>query len=498
MSGATSMLGGMRPGTAAQAVAMSLGVFVLSTASPLPWITDRWPSWAVMPVFWSSLVCIVVFWLQKQIHHHHAGKAGSKRQDDDDDDDEERPADFKAFQIQWLGVYLVTMLADWLQGTHMYTLYTSYQQPAGVLFGIGFTSSAVFGTFLGLFVDRYGRKLGCIVFCVLELVINWLEHMNDFRLLSLGRILGGLSTSLLFTAFESWMVSEHRKRGYKEKWIAETFAIAQMGNGFMAVLAGVVAQVSADALGDIGPFQVAIALTGVALALVLTWEENYGGEKGEDGEISGANLLWDSIKCIANDRKVLLLGLIQSFFEGAMYTFVINWVPTLALSVPGGKEGVMDFARFGPGQGWIFSAMMISISIGGELFSGLLKVTTVERGSVVVFFLASVSMVVPMITSDFYTVLTSFLVLEACVGAFFGCMATMRSHFLPDSLQASVMNIFRVPLNVLVVTGARLTDTLSPSEVFAVITAWFLLSALLQLMLVASVDSTKKSAKKNA
>jgi hypothetical protein len=32
-------------------------------------------------------------------------------------------------------------------------------------------------------------------------------------------------------------------------------------------------------------------------------------------------------------------------------------------------------------------------------------------------------------------VLTSFLVLEVCVGAFFGSMSTMRSHFLPDSLQ---------------------------------------------------------------
>jgi len=42
------------------------------------------------------------------------------------------------------------MLADWLQGTHMYTLYSSYNQPVGLLFGIGFTSSAVFGTFLGL------------------------------------------------------------------------------------------------------------------------------------------------------------------------------------------------------------------------------------------------------------------------------------------------------------------------------------------------------------
>jgi hypothetical protein len=32
--------------------------------------------------------------------------------------------------------------------------------------------------------------------------------------------------------------------------------VAQMGNGFMAVIAGIVSQLSADYLGDIGPFQV--------------------------------------------------------------------------------------------------------------------------------------------------------------------------------------------------------------------------------------------------
>lgn len=41
-----------------------------------------------------------------------------------------------------------------IAGTHMYTLYSSYNQPVGLLFGIGFTSSAIFGTFLGLIVDR--------------------------------------------------------------------------------------------------------------------------------------------------------------------------------------------------------------------------------------------------------------------------------------------------------------------------------------------------------
>ena len=40
-----------------------------------------------------------------------------------------------------------------------------------------------------------------------------MEHVPSMRLLLLGRVLGGMSTSLLFSAFESWMVSEHRYGG---------------------------------------------------------------------------------------------------------------------------------------------------------------------------------------------------------------------------------------------------------------------------------------------
>ena len=47
----------------------------------------------------------------------------------------------------------------------------------------------------------------------------------------------------------------------------------------MAILAGIVAQVLEDYLGHIGPFQGAIALTVLALVLVLQWNENYGEEK---------------------------------------------------------------------------------------------------------------------------------------------------------------------------------------------------------------------------
>ena len=69
----------------------------------------------------------------------------------------------------------------------------------------------------------------------------------------LGRVLGGISTSLLFSAFESWMVTEHRRRGFPESLLASTFSYAQVGNGLLAVAAALAAALAASALESTPP-----------------------------------------------------------------------------------------------------------------------------------------------------------------------------------------------------------------------------------------------------
>ena len=59
---------------------------------------------------------------------------------------------------------------------------------------------------------------------MLEIAINWLELYKSFEILLLGRVLGGISTNLLFSAFESWMATEHRKKGFPEEWMARTYS----------------------------------------------------------------------------------------------------------------------------------------------------------------------------------------------------------------------------------------------------------------------------------
>ena len=65
------------------------------------------------------------------------------------------------------------------------------------------------------------------------------KHVNNFWVLAGGRLLCGVSTSLLFSAFESWLVAEHFKRGFHADWLGNTFSQAVfLGNGLIAIVAG--------------------------------------------------------------------------------------------------------------------------------------------------------------------------------------------------------------------------------------------------------------------
>ena len=60
-------------------------------------------------------------------------------------------------------------------------------------------------------VVRRGRKRACITYCITYILSCITKHSPQYRILMIGRVLGGIATSLLFSAFESWLVAEHNK-----------------------------------------------------------------------------------------------------------------------------------------------------------------------------------------------------------------------------------------------------------------------------------------------
>ena len=235
---------------------------------------------------------------------------------------------FEAFQKNYLIIFLLAMFSDWLQGPYVYELYVSYgfdQQAIAELFVCGFGSSMVVGTMVGGLADKLGRKNMCILYCLCYIAACTTKLFPTYWILMIGRFLSGIATSLLFSVFESWMVCEHQKQGFDSSLLGDTFAYATFGNGLVAVVAGLVANYFAASYGFVAPFVVAMMpLSLVALLVYFTWSENYGNA---DSDFTSS--LSKGFSLVVSDSRIAALGMGQSLFEGAMYTFVFMWTPAL-------------------------------------------------------------------------------------------------------------------------------------------------------------------------
>jgi len=82
-----------------------------------------------------------------------------------------------------------------------------------------------------------------LLYCAVYILSCLAKHVKNFLALTLGRILAGIATSLLYSVFESWLVCEHGKRGFADDVLGDIFSTAIFGNSVCAIVAGFVAQV---------------------------------------------------------------------------------------------------------------------------------------------------------------------------------------------------------------------------------------------------------------
>ena len=161
--------------------------------------------------------------------------------------------------------------------------------------------------------------------------------------------------------------------------------------------------------------------------------------------------------------------------------------------------------------GCVFSALMMAITIGGIIFQPLenffaTKITSKSRApelsATFAYVMASMSMSVPAIclccapaSTCFEKILISFVVIEFCVGLSSPIAGTLRAKYVPDAYQGAIMNIFRLPLNIVVVSGTYATDVYDQYQVFGIVSALFLSAAALQSTLALGNKDEKKQVK---
>jgi MFS family permease len=157
-------------------------------------------------------------------------------------------AALRSLQWRYLPAWLCFKAADWMQGSYFHEVYSSMVDPAtgaplsqraiSALFLAGFVSSAVVGTAAGSLVDSYGRRAGCLAFSVVYSASALSVLASELPLLAAGRLLGGVATSLLMSAPEAWLCSEHARLGLPPSTLGGLFGWAYFADSIVAILAG--------------------------------------------------------------------------------------------------------------------------------------------------------------------------------------------------------------------------------------------------------------------
>ena len=426
---------------------------------------------------------------------------------------------FSAFRINYLIVHIAIMLADGLQGTHLYVLYEGYGYSVASLYCLGFLTGAVTSPFIGPFVDKIGRKKAAMLYCSLEMFINWLEQFPYFYGLIVSRVIGGITTNLLFSVFESWLVTEHRRRGYAEEKLETILRDSVILSNLAAIASGFLAEFLAVKFGPVGPFEGAVTCTAIALVLVSTmWRENYGSDV--PGVQSVRGYMASAFETIVTDTNISRIGLIQGLTEGSLQTFVFLWSPALARFAANAPSNVLGLDGNGePAYGLIFGAFMAcgvagglsepyvrqvatylvrdhdrraglrrrdTIIIDGE---GEVKPAAVEFLATGVYLACAGLLMVPyLVPADgeysFSISLLSFLVYEFMVGLYMPCEGVIRSIYMPTSSVCSVMTMLRVIVNIAVALGVISTNYVPFTTAFAAISTLMVISAGIQLSMV--------------
>ncbi|XP_008317112.1 molybdate-anion transporter [Cynoglossus semilaevis] len=378
---------------------------------------------------------------------------------------------FRRFQTIFLRAYLLALWADWLQGPYLYKLYRHYsflESQIAILYVCGLAACVLFAPFSSWLPQVLGRRPTCLLFCLCYSACCLTKLSTDYFVLIVGRVLGGISTSLLATTFEGWYVHRHVDvHDFPKEWIPVTFTKAATWNHGLAVGAGLVANLLAEwlHLGPVAPFLLAVPCLLCCAWVVLTdWgkEEAEGIPQGDkQAPINAPNggvthlsakarfsrSCYEGLRCLLSDKRVMLLGGVQALFESVLYIFVFLWTPVLD---PHGSP-----------LGIVFSCFMAA-SMAGSLLYRLATSTRYHLQPSHVLCLSVLMAFFSFFMLTFSTVpgqprphesFLAFLLLELACGLYFPALSFLQGRIIPEEKRASVLAWFRLPLHLLACLG---------------------------------------------
>lgn len=136
-----------------------------------------------------------------------------------------------------------------------------------------------------------------------------------------------------------------------------------------------------------------------------------------------------------------------------MYIFVFMWTPALQA---GSDED--------PPFGLIFSTFMVCCMAGSSLFSIQSEKYKTEEIAVAVLGFSSIAMATIALSPSKTIKFIGMNLFEMAVGMYFPTMGTLKGCIVPEDKRAAIYNLFRIPLNFIVLFS--LLTALTPTQSF--------------------------------
>lgn len=315
------------------------------------------------------------------------------------------------------------------------------------LYATGFASGAISATMAGPLMNRFGPEMGCqayFSFAVLSLIMT---GRGNLPVLFLGRAFAGIATTLLFTSFESWMVTHYHALGLDDSTLPLGTIFGNMTLVSNAVAIGVGA-VSEALIGITGiqrvPFTLAAAMCAFgSQSMLFLWGQYRATIPARSTSAAGRRRgFWQ----VVGNRKIMALGVASCCFEGAIYLFVFLWTPVLqSARQRAGTQGEL------PLLGFIFASFTCAMLIGTMAVAkanvNFTRDEAVQAMLTAMLFAAwFLSLVVRFNIESVQ--FGAFCIFEAAIGAVFPLIALLKSQHIDDADRNLVYSMFRLPLNV--------------------------------------------------
>ncbi|CAF0828750.1 unnamed protein product [Adineta ricciae] len=362
----------------------------------------------------------------------------------DSSNNEERamPASSLSFLSQLNWVYLVGYLfaaaGDNLYGSYRYALLKSYGMSRSiieVMYVLGYASSLLFGTVAASLADVYGRRLACILCAVFFIIMSVLLNIPIVWVALIANLAWGVAHAFHATAFEAWLIQEHRNRLLGDQILAQIFQHAYVGTGIVSIFMGISAQLLVEISSYRAPFNLSIVFFVAMIIFVWNfWPENYGNKK-----VQPTTTFTSASEAIRADYRIVVVGICSALNEASIHIFITEWTPTL--NHANGSIGAKDLP-----YGYIFAIFMAFDMIGSLVFYPLAKRIQVQSYMIIISVLTSIVVLIPvLVPKSFIIILSAFAIYEFCIGLYRPSMAILRSVYIPNETRTTIMSYMRVP-----------------------------------------------------